>query len=176
MSGSSDVGYRVSSPAAEGLCVCAQTPTLASKGVVWTHSRTNTNFLFFLSVTHTCTHACTLAHVHPRTLGLPNRNTQHAVSWTWSLGFAWREARVSTPVFRAVIRGCWDSQAASGSHTCAVKCTERPLMNSVHPAALVGQQKKSVNDSGKLESICKSIQISTSRSSGSSSQLLHTSS
>lgn len=126
------------------------TATLASKGVVWTHSRTNTNFLFFLSVTHTHAHACTLAHVHPHTLRLLNGNTQHAVSWTWSLGFGWRKARFSTPVFRAVIRGWLDFQAASSSHTRAVKCTERPLMNSVHAAAFVGQQMKSVNDSAKL--------------------------
>lgn len=152
MSGSSDVGYRVSSPAAEGLCVCAQTPMHCNAGFkgCGLDSLTHKHKLSLLSLGHTHTHACTLAHVHPHTLRLLNRNTQHAVSWTWSLGFGWRKARFSTPVFRAVIRGWLDFQAASSSHTRAVKCTERPLMNSVHPAAFVGQQMKSVNDSAKL--------------------------
>lgn len=78
-----------------------RTATLASKGVVWTHSRTNTNVLFF-SLGHWHAYACTRASAHVKLL---NRNTQHAVSRTWSLGFGWREAQFSTPVFRAVIRG-----------------------------------------------------------------------
>lgn len=134
------------------MCLCPN-PNALQRWLqrVWsglTHAQTQTFSSF--SRSHTHTHACTLAHVHPHTLRLLNRNTQHAVSWTWSLGFGWRKARFSTPVFRAVIRGWLDFQAASSSHARAVKCTERPLMNSVHPAALVGQQMKSVNDSAKL--------------------------
>lgn len=110
---------------------------------VWSGlARVQTQTFSFLSrsLTHVRVHTCTRASMHVRLL---NRNTQHAVSWTWSLGFGWREAQFSTPVFRAVIRGLFGFQAASGSHTCAVRCTERPLMNSVHPAAFVGQQRKS---------------------------------
>lgn len=119
MSGSSDVGYRVSSQAAEGPCVSVPKPqrtaTLASKGVVWTHSRSNTNFLFFLCIT--CTRTCTPA-------GLPNRNTQHAVSWTPSLGFGWSEAQFSTPVFGAVIRGLFYFQERV-AHTHVLWSTQR---------------------------------------------------
>lgn len=152
MSGGSDVGYRVSSQPAEGPCVCAQTPTHCSTGLkgCGLDSLAYKHKLSLLSLGHSHTYACAHAPHASVYVRLPNRNTQHAVSWTWSLGFGWTEAQFSTPVFRAVIRALFDLQAASGSHTCAVKCTERPLMTSVHPAAFAGQQMKTVNDSGKL--------------------------
>lgn len=136
------------------------TAMLASKGVVWTHSPTSTNFLFFLCISRTRTRARTCT-IRAHTPGLPNRNTQHAVSRTLSLGFGWREAQFSTPVFGAVIRGLFLFQERA--HTCAVKYTERALMKSVHPVAFTGQQMKSVNDGGELQMICKFTHISSSR-------------
>lgn len=174
MSGSSDVGYKVSSQPAEGLCVCAQTPTRCNAGFkgCGLDSLAQTFSSFSRSLTHVSMHARTRMHTHAE---LPNRNTQRAVSWTLSLGFGWREAQFSTPVFGAVIRGLFYFQAASGSHTCAVKYTERALMNSVRPAAFAGQQMKSVSDSGKLSIVCKYTHISSSRPFKSSSELVHAS-
>lgn len=79
---------------------------------VWsglTRVPTQTFSSFSRSLAHVRVHARTRASARIRLL---NRNTQHAVSWTWSLGFGWREAQFSTPVFRAVIRALFDFQAA----------------------------------------------------------------
>lgn len=90
--------------------------------------RAQTFSSFSASVAHGRVHAraCTCRHVyvHARTPGLPNRNTQHAVSWTLSLGFGWREAQFSTPVFGAVIRGLFLFQERA-AHTHVQWSTQR---------------------------------------------------
>lgn len=138
MSSSSDVGYRVSSQLAEGLCVCAQIPMAYTADF----KRCGLDSLMYkyklsLALTHTYIYSQTqISHTfftHPHELGhgfythsfftntqtcarlplLPNRNTQGAVSWMLGLEFGWREAWLSTPVFAAAIRGTFYFRAVS---------------------------------------------------------------
>lgn len=106
-------------------CVClSPNPNALQRWLqrVWSglsRAPTQTFSSFSASLTHVRARTRTRAHA-----GLPNRNTQHAVSWPPSLGFGWREAQFSTPVFGAVIRGLFYFQERV-AHTHVLWSTQR---------------------------------------------------
>lgn len=144
-----------------------RTATAASKGVVWTYPRMGKKTsLFFLSAVHT--HA-TRASAHVRLL---NRNTQHAVSWSWSLGFGWRDGQLSTPVFKGSNLGV---VRFSGSRRLTHMCCEvhREATDKFGPPCSICWPIDEEWQWQWKALICDYIRISTSGPFGSSSELLH---
>ena len=74
---------------------------------------------------HKNVHTQAHTHRHAGLPVLPNRNTQAAVCWMVGLGYGWRQAWLSTPVFAAVIKGACYFGGCSHTHT--LKHTEGAL-------------------------------------------------